>query len=267
MEIGFFQELQISRFSSNGAYLCDEESSEVLLPNKFLQEEHKLGQKIRVFVSTDSEDRMVATTQIPYATRDQIAVLEIASIEDFGCFLDIGLDKDIFMPTKNPKRFHVGQRVCVFVTLDRTGRLIAKLGIKERLKAYPHKCKPYNRLSALPFERTPLGIGCVVEERYYGLLYHSSLFSPLPLFSPIEVQIQKIRTDGRLDLRLCSSNGIENFKKILDEKKVLNFHYDSCPKSIQETFGMSKKLFKKTLTALIKQKIIKLENQKIYKLK
>lgn len=264
MQIGTINTLNVERFSTHGAYLKDQDNNEVLLPKKFLLPNLKIGDLIKVFIHTDSQDRIVATTQIPFAKCNEIAILKVKSIDSFGCFLDIGLDKDIFMPTKNPKQFQIGQNVCVFITLDKQNRLIAKLGVKNFLKPFKRKHKQFLMLSAFGFEKTPLGIGCIVDNQYYGILYQSELKDKITLLNPIKVQIKKIRSDGKLDLILDYSNAIKKIIDILKNKKTLPLTLDSNPQDIQEYFGISKKLFKKTINDLLLQKKVEIKNKKIF---
>ncbi|PAF54254.1 hypothetical protein BKH42_01765 [Helicobacter sp. 13S00482-2] len=261
MHPGKIQKLQISRFSENGAYLKDSFEEEVLLPNKFVLEEFKVGDFIEVFLYTDSLDRPVATTQKPYGVVDEILALKIVSIEEKGCFLDIGIDKDIFMPTKAPKRFKVGDFVAVRITLDKQGRLIARLGIKEYLKPYLFNT-PYVKVEILPFEKTPLGIGCVVNSQYYGLLYKNQIFSPIRIGEKSTAYISKIRPDGKLDLCLKPIGDRSEDKKylleIIRKYKVLELDFDSSPEEIQEICQMSKKSFKTLISTLVKESKIKI---------
>lgn len=206
MQLGKIQTLTITRFSPNGAYLgksatntkstntqkskiykqkstqipsqiCTQiPASEVLLPNKFCPSGAKVGDEVQVFIYTDSQDRFIATTQSPLATLGQIALLRVVSVGQNGVFLDLGLDKDIFMPSKNPKSYALGSLVAVKICADKSHRLIAKKGIKDTLKPYRAKHRGAHRgtkVEILPFEISPLGVGCVVEGKYYGLLYAS----------------------------------------------------------------------------------------------
>lgn len=200
MQLGKIQTLTITRFSPNGAYLgksatntkstntqkskiykqestqipsqiCTQiPASEVLLPNKFCPSDAKVGDEVQVFIYTDSQDRFIATTQSPLATLGQIAFLRVVSVGQNGVFLDLGLDKDIFMPSKNPKSYALGSLVAVKICADKSHRLIAKKGIKDTLKPYKAKHRG-TKVEILPFEISPLGVGCVVEGKYYGLLY------------------------------------------------------------------------------------------------
>ncbi|PAF48095.1 hypothetical protein BKH46_01935 [Helicobacter sp. 12S02634-8] len=260
MQIGTIQTLKISRFSPFGAYL-QSEGEEILLPNKFVLESFKVGDSIEVFVYTDSLDRPVATTQKPLGTKGEILALQVVSIQDNGCFMDLGIDKDIFMPSKNPKRFKIGQSVAIYLTTDKQNRLIAKLGIKEHLLPFKKTLK-HKAVTIFPFENTPLGIGCVVEKKYYGLLYQNQIFSPPPLNVPTTAYIQKVRSDGKLDLSLKSwENQVQEkdrLYQLITEHSPLELDFSSAPQEIYTICQMSKKSFKTLINALLKEGKIKI---------
>lgn len=46
----------------------------------------------------DSEDRLIATTQRPYLSLGETAVLEVKDVTGIGAFLDWGLAKDLLLP-------------------------------------------------------------------------------------------------------------------------------------------------------------------------
>ena len=62
--VGTLQNLHITRLSPYGAFLQGN-NAEILLPKKFVDSAMCVGDSVRVFVAFDSEDRIVATTQIP----------------------------------------------------------------------------------------------------------------------------------------------------------------------------------------------------------
>lgn len=263
IQIGKIQTLQIARFTMNGAYLNNaaDPSNEVLLPNKFVPKDIKINDKIDVFVYTDSLDRPVASTQTPYGTLGEIVSLRVCSIEANGCFLEFGVDKDIFMPTKNPKRFEIGQYIVVRIATDKQNRLIARLGIKEHLLAYPYK-NNFIAVEILPFEKTPLGINCVVSQKYFGLLYANQIFTPLTLGVKTSAYIANIRADGKLDLSLepigDKSKQKARLLSLIKKQKILEFDFDSSPEAIKENFQMSKKSFKTLINILSKESKIKI---------
>lgn len=297
--IGKIQKLFVQRFTQNGAYLShmpfgleahsheclhslNSQLKEVLLPNKFVSDGLRVGDEIDVFVLTDSQDRPVATTQIPKAQCGEIAALEVVSIESQGCFLDLGLDKHIFMPSKCPQRFKLQQKVVVAIVLDKQSRLIAKLGIKTYLAVLnqgamtgrnPNLPAQYSAWRALVFEKTPLGFGCVLaslqptqtsratsifsQKGFYGLLYAVELPKGLSVYPGLEldVKVKKVRADGKLDLSLAS-NPNDQKQKLLDSMP-LSLHFSSSPESIFKSLQISKKLFKRLINELTREGKVK----------
>ena len=63
--VGEINKLAVYRKSEPGIYLISEDREEVLLPNAYVTNEMELGSFLDVFIYTDSEDRLVATTLRP----------------------------------------------------------------------------------------------------------------------------------------------------------------------------------------------------------
>ena len=78
IQLGKKQTLKIVRRKDFGVYVGNEEES-VLLPGKYVPEYAELGDEVEVFVYRDSKDRLVATTQTPKISLDEVAVLEAVS--------------------------------------------------------------------------------------------------------------------------------------------------------------------------------------------
>ncbi|MCI5968072.1 S1 RNA-binding domain-containing protein [Helicobacter sp.] len=269
--IGLVKTLEIVRFAKQGAYLLDVD--EVLLPNVYVPSGAKIGDKIEVFLYTDSSDRPVATTLKPKAQRGEIAVLKVVDKNHLGCFLDLGVAKDVFMPTKIPQNYPIGSEVAVFLTLDRENRLLAKENIKPFLcdfKANLKTLKMGDKVEILPFRKTPLGFECVVNGENLGLLYHNEIFGEFVLYTAREGYIKRIYPNGKCDLSLkhpLSKNDKKLESKILLEllqvKGVLELNYDSKPLEIYAQCNMSKKAFKRALSVLINEGKAVLENNRI----
>ncbi|WP_238699175.1 S1-like domain-containing RNA-binding protein [Helicobacter sp. MIT 05-5294] len=262
IEIGVCKELRIVRFAKVGAYL-QSGSEEVLLPNKYLPKDAKIEDKLQVFLYTDSEDRPIATTLTPKAQRGEIAALKVVDKNNFGCFLDLGIAKDIFMPTNSPQKYPLGSQAVVFVSVDRENRLIAKENIKPYLNNFQEKLRHFKvgfQVKILPFRISPLGYECVINGLNLGLLHKNEVFGKLPLGEQKDGFIKRIYPDGKCDLSL--KNPIQKTSSIQEGKKVLeilrqkggklNLHYDSDPKEIELVCAMSKKAFKRALSALLK---------------
>src|SRR5258706_10708274 len=144
--------LSIVRASSPGLYLDGGELGEILLRGRYIPADLKPKDKLDVFVYRDSEDRLVATTEIPHTTVGEFACLKVVSINDrVGAFLDWGLAKDLLLPFREQEKpVRVGQRVVVFVYLDpKTERTVATTRLHRHLcqdRPFYRNSQPVNLL-------------------------------------------------------------------------------------------------------------------------
>lgn len=272
LTIGNYNNLAISKETPQGLYLNSSEG-EILLPKKFIPQNYKIGETIEVFVYTDSEDRLVATTQRPMVTVDEFGTLEVKDVTQFGAFLDWGLDKDLLLPYKEQAYpVNTGDQVVIRACLDhRTQRVIAVSKIESFLEKDTSKLEPGQAVELLVYSRTPLGFKVVADQQYMGIIYHNEIFQPIQVGESTSGFIKKVREDGKLDITLQPA-GIQAIPETKDQ--VLNqlqeaggflpYHDRSSPEEIKNTFHMSKKIFKKALGGLYKEKKIKITDQGIY---
>lgn len=267
MKIGVKQKLKVKKFVDFGVYLTDGSEKEVLLPRRYEPEGIDIGDSVEVFLYTDSEDRLIATTEMPYAFLGDIAVLKVVDVSPRGCYLDIGLLKDIFMPIKTPEYYKKGMYVAVSIELDKQERLIARVGrIKEGLK--PAKAKDFkvgDSVNVFVFEKSDLGFGCIVNKKFFGMIFRKETFENISIGTKTKAFIKNIRDDGKLDLSLRATGEVgakDEKQKVLDmlikNGGALELHYDTPPEVIVNFCGMSKKGFKRALTSLIEEGKIKL---------
>ena len=72
--IGKTNNLTILRQTPPGMFLGDNENEVVLLPNKCIEPDFKVGDQIDVFVYRDSEDRIIATRLKPFVEINQFNI-------------------------------------------------------------------------------------------------------------------------------------------------------------------------------------------------
>ncbi len=121
IQLGDYNVLRANREMPQGMYLMSlEDDEEVLLPSRFVKENNiQLDEEVTVFVYSDSEDRLVATTQTPYVTLNKFAYLEVVDTNPFGAFLDWGLDKQLFVPFRNQKmKMEIGKSYLIYLYED-----------------------------------------------------------------------------------------------------------------------------------------------------
>ncbi len=62
LKIGNYNTLPVVKIVDFGVYLDGGEGREILLPRRYVGRLPEVGDKLDVFVYTDSEDRLIATT-------------------------------------------------------------------------------------------------------------------------------------------------------------------------------------------------------------
>lgn len=272
LQIGKINTLEVSRYTDNGAYLRSNDGAEVLLPNAYVNKDViGIGELIDVFLYTDSEDRIVATTQKPKAMLGEFGYFRVVSYRQYGAFVDWGLSKDLFVPLKEQKEyFHIDDLFILRVCIDeQTGRLYGTQKIGKWLSCNTNGLFAGQEVNMLIIAKTPLGFKIVVNNLFEGMLFDKEIFEPLKVGDVKLGVIKNIRSDGKLDCLLKGSkmNSDEMNEKVIEILKQNNGQvectYKSDSEKIYQIFGMSKKNFKKTLTALIENKSITLDEKNI----
>jgi predicted RNA-binding protein (virulence factor B family) len=269
LKIGEYNHLRIIKEVPFGLYL-DGYEDEILLPLQYVPETYEIEQFIDVFIYRDSEDRIIATTLKPKATINQFAYLEVKAVTPLGVFMEWGLAKDLFVPfSQQFQKMSVGRSYLVYVYLDgQTDRIVASARVEKFLPLTDgSEFTIGDKVDAIPFEHTDLGIKCLVNNCKIGMLFKNQVFTNLTFGESTPVYIANIRPDGKLDLRLdpvgmvrIDSQADRILNAIKDNNGVLKLHDKSPAEEIYQALGMSKKDFKKGVGALYKSKLITLHS-------
>ncbi|MDF2455496.1 MAG: hypothetical protein K0R51_1489 [Cytophagaceae bacterium] len=272
IEIGKRNRLIVLRNTSVGLYLGDEEGQDILLPIKYIPEGIDINDEIDVFVYRDSEDRLIATTLEPRIQLNGFASLRVKDVNDFGAFLDWGLEKDLMVPYREQmNRMRVGQYQIVYLYVDETtGRLAASNKLDRFLDPEPVGLTEGDQVDLLIWTETDLGYNVVINQKYKGLLYKNQIFSVVEPGDEVTGYIKLIREDNKIDVTL-QKQGVahieDNAQIVLDRLKknkgFLPLTDASSPEEIMDELQMSKKTFKKAVGTLYKQRLIKLEDNGI----
>ena len=259
---GDYHTLEVNRVSDYGLYLIDKDEEEVLLPNRFVSLENKLGDMIRVFVYHDSEDRIVASTETPTIVVDQVASLKVVDQTPHGAFLDWGLmGKDMFLPNRNMiGRVEVGQPCVVGAYRDNiTGRAVVTMALKNFISNDTIVVKPRQQVEILVAQETPLGFRVIVEGKNWGIIYSNQIFTRVEVGDVMTGFVRKITDDDRIDISLQ----MEGYDQVKDSASKLIELMDknggelpigdnSEPDTIRKITQMSKKVFKRSVGYLLK---------------
>ena len=90
IKLGRYNQLEIVKEVDFGVYLDGDEDGEILLPLKYVPEGSAPGDILNVFIYLDMEERLVATTQQPYAQVGDFACLEVAWVNEYGMAFSTG---------------------------------------------------------------------------------------------------------------------------------------------------------------------------------
>ncbi len=273
LELGCINTLKIDRDTPHGLFLKALDEKDVLLPKAYVTPDMYIDDLVDVFLYTDSEDRLVATTLQPKAMLDGFALFEVVDTAPFGAFVNWGLAKDLFVPNMFQKTpFQVGEKRFLKVVYDeKTHRLVGSEKLGNFFDKRPKGLAPRKEVTILIIAKTPLGFKCIVNERYEGLIYHSEIFEKIELGMQKRAFVKTVRKDGCIDLTLHAD---KEKRKDVSVEKVLSlleqsggnmpYNYKSDAQLLQDVFGLSKKEFKRSLTALQESGTIEVKETGIY---
>ena len=274
LKTGEINTLEVLRDTDHGLFLGARDESEILLPNAYVvEQEMPIGSLVDVFVYTDSEDRPVATTKMPYAKLGEYGYFTVVDYKSYGAFVNWGLPKDLFVPLSQQKEyFSIGKKYILRVCLDeQTGRLYGTQKIGKWISRDMKGLHPGKEMELFVIAKTPMGYKVVADNLYEGMLFENEIFEPIKIGDRKKGYIRQVRKDFKLDLSLQrpgAANGQGEYEKqileVLRERGgQLAVTSKSDPAVITETFRMSKKNFKRALQALKEQGKIGTDGQTI----
>lgn len=272
IELGKHNILEVVKEVDFGIYLDGGDDGEILLPSRYVPKECKVGDKLNVFLYLDQDERLIATTQEPLVEVGQFACLEVAWVNKFGAFLNWGLMKDLFCPFREQKvRMQKGHKYIVHVHVDEESyRIMASAKVEHFLSKDELKYAVGQKVDILIWQQTDLGYKAIIENKFSGLLYKNEIFQPIEIGQKMQAYIKQVREDGKIDLELQQGGyqKVDSFSDILlkyikEHGGCIGLNDKSEAEDIYETFGVSKKTFKKAVGDLYKKRLILLEDNGI----
>ncbi|MFT4645350.1 MAG: putative RNA-binding protein (virulence factor B family) [Planctomycetota bacterium] len=273
MEIGKYNTLRATKDTPQGYYLEDNEGEEILLPVKYIPAGVNIGDEIEVYCYFDSEDRPIATTLTPNIVLDEISVLKVKEVNEYGAFMDWGIAKDLFVPFAEQKTPMVKGRPYIVIMYydEESKRLAASSKYSDFTNDENPDFRIWEEVDLIIANESDLGYNVVINGEVEGLMYYDDVFKKIRYGDKMLGYIKKIREDGKIDVSLQKqgyANVRGNLKVIVDELKInnghLTFNDKSDPEAIRKYFSMSKKTFKKAIGSLYKDRIIRIEDDGIH---
>ena len=268
VEIGKMNSLRIVKEVDFGLYLDGGTKGEILLPKRYVPEQYEIDGLLDVFIYTDSEDRIIATTEKPFAMVGDIAFLEVVAVNEIGAFLNWGLVKDLLVPFREQRsKMQVGEFHIVAVYLDEESeRIAASAKLDEFLEQTSDNYEEGQEVFLQVWSKTPIGFKVIINDSHLGMLYKDEVFQNLERGQRMKGYVKKVREDKKIDLTLHKPGfgkvddlGDKILKKLKSEGGFIAVTDKSHPELIYSVFGESKKTFKKAIGGLYKKRMVILE--------
>ena len=201
MQLGKRQVLEVLRIKDFGAYLGEDKDSEdaVLLPKKEIAG-LSIGDKIEVFIYKDSSDRLISTKREAKIEVGSLARLVVKDTSKIGAFLDMGLERDLFLPYKEMEaNLIAGDEVLVYMYIDRSDRLAATMRIYPYL-SLATEYKKDDEIVGTIYRKKEFEYLVAVDDKYYGAIPKKEAYEKYDVGQQINGRIIKVREDGKLDI-------------------------------------------------------------------
>lgn len=271
LKIGKYNDLVVESRVEFGLYLQSDEGK-ILLPQKYVSEDMNIGDTLNVFIYTDSEDRLVATTLKPDGVVGDFVFLEVKDVASFGTFMDWGLEKDLLVPkSEQQDRMVPGKKYLTKICFDdMTQRVYGTTKISVNCDKNITDLKVGQKVELLIHSFTQIGIMAVIDNRYFGMLYINETYQDLSIGDTCTAYIMRLREDNKIDLTLKKpgydsvKGSAETIVSLLEQAGgFIPCHDKSSPEEIKTVFSMSKKEFKRAIGGLFKKGVLELKKNGI----
>lgn len=273
LEGGKYYKFIVKRKTDLGYMLEGTQQEEVLMFYKEATKEYEIGDNVSAFIYYDKVGRLCATSKQVLATSSEVGLLKVVDVKDNGVYLDNLTAKDVllssdYLPKDKTMWPKVGDEVFVLLK-DKKKSLVAKT-IKKSDVAF----KPDFILNET--------VKLIVEEiTLKGLLTFTT--TKVPVFIPqifvrghhhigekLSAHIIKIGEDIAY-----ASIALNKEKQMVDDKtiildylkthnKAMPFTAKSSSASIENTFKISRKAFKRAYGMLYKEGLITFDERMTY---
>ena len=264
--LGVINEMTVVREADFGVYLDAETgntSDDVLLPNGSMTEKVKMGDVVPVFIYRDSKERIIATMKETLIKVGEVKKLKVVGSKESGVFVDIGLERDVFVPKREQKYpVEEGKEYLFKLYVDKTERLCATTDVNGALMLPPEDLFDKDQMVTV----TVLGrqqngaLQAAIDDTYRAVIFKDEFFTDVNPGDVIEARILKFLDDGKPSLTLRSELKKERLdlkQEILialkEEGGSIPYNDRSKPEEIKQRFETSKNYFKIALGNLMKE--------------
>lgn len=266
--VGQVANLTVSREASFGYFLSDG-NEDVLLHKNETKKEYEIGENVEVFLFTDSQGRITASTFIPEIAVGQYGWVKVSDVKPgIGVFLDIGLTKDILLgeddlPAHRSVWPVVGDMLYITLRAARNNLLYARLASDQVIQSISTKAtrNDFNKnVQGHIYRTAKVGSWIYTIEGYKGFIHESQRQEEPRLGEKVEGRIIDVKEDGTINVSLLARKEVALdkdaemvFEYLISRNGAMPYSDKSMPEEIEERFHLSKGAFKRALGSLMKQ--------------
>lgn len=273
LEIGDYNKLIVLR-ETDHAYMLGDEEQEIFLHKKQAARPLQDGEEVEVFLYYDNQKRITATMNKPIIDQDHPGFLNVVDYNfRLGIFLNMGLIKDLLMsrddlPFMRKDWPRKGDRLFVRLRVSKnqlTAKFVPRYEINDFLKPNTMLEIDSDYLAYNVF-KTEEGNVFFTEDGHQIYVYFKHMRKEYRLGEKAQIKITIDKGNNQYNGTLIKQKELMLEEDALIIKKYLDEHEGemeytdkSTSDSINITFNMSKKAFKRGLGSLYKKGLILLE--------
>ena len=195
----------------------------------------------------------------------ELEKLTVVDKTKIGLFLDWGLERDLFLPfSETIGAVEKGKDYLVGMYIDKSDRLCATMKVKDMLRTDSELKENDMTFGTIYSVHRDFGAFVAVENKYDGLIPKKELLGVHEVGETLDVRINRVLEDGKLDLSLRDRSHLQMDKdaevvleRLEAEGGRLMLNDNSSPELIREELHMSKSGYKRAIGMLLRQGKIK----------
>lgn len=269
--IGQVLTLTVARYAEYGYFLTNGEE-DVLLHENDTELELREEDEVEVFLYTDSQGRIAATSTIPEIRVGEYGWAKVSDTKSgLGVFLDIGINKDMLLgeedlPTKRAVWPVIDDLLYITLRVNRNNRIYVKLATdpiidEKRVKATR---TDFNKnIQGHIYRTAKVGSWIFTAEGFKGFIHESQRLEEPRLGEKVEGRIIDVKEDGTINVSLTprkqealGEDAEKIYSYLLSRNGAMPYWDKSMPEDIEERFGLSKGAFKRALGKLMKDGLV-----------
>ena len=205
--------------------------------------------------------------RLPAMKEGQIGYVEVINTTNFGCFVEVGTERGIFMPHAEMRgRPQNGERVWVRLYSDKSGRLAVSMDVDDAMRRASKPAtdaKIGNSVKGAIYNMTSEGAFLITPERWIAFMHRSEMTRSLKVGEMIEGRITFKRDDGRINISMrpvkeeaLATDGAYIMTYLGGRHGRMPYGDTTSAPIIKDKFNISKAAFKRALGHLMKAGLI-----------